>query len=149
MSGRGGVAFADAEDEWTSDDETGYQEMVLAEGAGELVKLSKLVHRPDISMALSRRLPLFSLSAHGHKITFTRALMVELEDDDGGGALLGSPELRMWGSGANPFEALHDFSETFVSVLTSYEATPSEKLTRDADEYLRSLQSLVASRETT
>jgi hypothetical protein len=152
MSRRGGVAFAFAdaedEDEWTSDNEAALQSMVLAEGsAGVVVEFSsKIVNRSLAPLSHTPRLPLFAVEGAGQRVKFKQALMVTLEEADEG-VLLGSPELRMWGSGANAFAALRDFADTFVRVLRDYEATPRERLTQDAAEYLHSLQSLVASRE--
>lgn len=145
MNGRGGVAFADyAEDEWSPDDESAFQAMVPAEDAEPFGRPGNVIRLRDVLFVQRPlRLPVWGLEAFGGQLRLKNALLLHLEPDEDG-VLLGSPDLRMWGSGGNMFEALNDFSETFVNVLRSYEATPPDQLTPDAVAYLRLLQSLVA-----
>jgi hypothetical protein len=140
-----GVVFADSEeDEWKPEDEAKYRELALVEaevGGDWLIEVPR-----SIRVDVLPRFPLWRIAGHGEQLILRDALLVTVEPEDGK-VLLGSPELRMWGLGPDVFSALEDFSNTFIAVLRSYEATSQDQLTRDAVEYLALLQSLIAPRE--
>lgn len=150
MSRDGALALADAEDEWTPRDEAELQEMAF-EGAMIIYTSHghvrwKSVESRQPAARPEGPVPLWSVEAHGERLTFSRALLLMIEEEDGG-VLIGSPERRMWGAGDDVYSALRDFSETFVSVLRSYEAAAPADLSEDAQEYLASLRGLITQRE--
>ena len=67
-----------------------------------------------------------------------RPIVVTLESDEHE-VIMNSPRLRIWGSGADAYEAYRDFVSTFFSVLESYQS--STDLTPEAIEYRRALES--------
>jgi len=140
---RGGaaLAFADAEDEWTREDEQEVEGLVAAEGEWQLA-----VFGPKPVMS-PMHIPIWELEGHGERVAFHEALILHLAEEVGEGVYLESPELRIWGMGKDQFAALRDFSATFVEVLRSYESTPNRELSSDAVDYVGKLKARIARRE--
>jgi len=138
-------ALAEWEDEWTPEDEGEFTEMVSTE-----MTLTKAVVLGmsilDQELPHSIVYPLFHISALGLKLHLRPPLTVAVDDSDEG-VIVDNPQLRIWGTGSNKYEALEDFSRTFVEVLRSYEETPEQEMTSDALEYRRLLQSYIRRRE--
>lgn len=72
-----------------------------------------------------------------------RPLVVSVEHD-GPEIVMSNGRLRIWGVGADVYEALADFTQTYADVMASYENTPANQLSRGAAEYLRELKAVFA-----
>ena len=69
-----------------------------------------------------------------------QSIVVTVEPDDNG-VIMNSPKLRLWGAGADVYEASADFAATFFDVLESYRQTNADELTPSAVEYRKQLES--------
>jgi hypothetical protein len=69
-----------------------------------------------------------------------RPLVVTVESDEGL-VIMNSPSVRVWGSGADVYEAYADFVATFFEVLNSYRDTAETELSPEAIQYRQQLDS--------
>jgi hypothetical protein len=135
------------EDEWTRADEEELSEMISAE-------VSTPIHADILGSRAARQelphslYPLYEIKASGLHLSFAPPLTVTIEtEEEDGGVIVSSPELRIWGVGQDTYGAVRDFSSTLVNVLRSYEQTPRGELTGDAQEYLALLHSFISRRD--
>lgn len=70
----------------------------------------------------------------------SRPIVVRI-DGEGGEFVVSNPKLRVWGAGATRHEALHDFAQTFITLVESYTNTADAELTDRAAEYRTLLRS--------
>jgi hypothetical protein len=73
-----------------------------------------------------------------------QTLVVRVEHDDDEGFVMSHGKLRIWGGGNTVFEAFKDFEATFLALRQSYESTPPQEMTPDAEAYLQELRSYLA-----
>jgi hypothetical protein len=81
---------------------------------------------------------LYPLSRLG-SMELSRPIIVTVESDDDS-VIMNSPALRLWGTGADVYEALADFTTTFLDILQSYQAGNSDTLSDGALQYRAQLE---------
>ncbi len=135
------AALAEWEDEWTPDNEREVTEMVSAEVVLP-VRIGVLGGPSEHRDEPRHDYPLWHIEAARTRLHLDPPVIVTLEYDDGE-VIISNSQLRIWGTGTDQYQALHDFSQTFVDVLRAYEETPDVELTPDAREYLSLLRSFI------